>query len=411
MSFQISQLDLCLAGMAERVVGIQSALCALPAVGPENGGQGEASKAALLQSWLEKTGIFKIRRLDSPDSRVESGLRPNIIAEPVWGEGPRLWLFGHMDVVPPGDLSSWTSDPWILRREGDFIYGRGVEDNQQALASMLVLAECLARQASLPPMGLGLVFMADEECGSRHGLSHILARAGELFAPHDYLVVPDGGCPDGSEIEIAEKAQLWLKFTILGRQCHASAPERGVNAFLAASGAALALAGLSEKFPQRNPLFSPPFSTFVPGRHEENVESVNIVPGRDVFYMDCRLLPEVEMDAVEAAARDVASRAAEKWGARAEMEVIQAQAASSSPADTPAMKALCGAIEAVYGIRARPVGIGGATVAAQLRARSLPALVWSKIRNSCHQPDEYSSIAATLGDARVFGHILAAGRP
>ena len=47
-----------------------------------------------------------------------------------------------------------------------------------------------------------------------------------------------------------------------------------------------------------------------------------------------------------------------------------------------------------------------APVAALLRRQGLPAVVWSRLLNTCHQPDEHSSIAATIGDAKVFAHVL-----
>lgn len=55
---------------------------------------------------------------------------------------------------------------------------------------------------------------------------------------------------------------------------------------------------------------------------------------------------------------------------------------------------------------ARPIGIGGGTVAALLRGQGLPPAVWSCIENTCHQPNERSSIRAALKDAQVFAHIL-----
>ena len=51
-------------------------------------------------------------------------------------------------------------------------------------------------------------------------------------------------------------------------------------------------------------------------------------------------------------------------------------------------------------------GYGGATVAAQLRQRGLAAAVWSCLAGTCHQPNESSSITATIKDAQVFTHIL-----
>ena len=316
-----------------------------------------------------------------------------------------------MDVVPPGDAAAWASDPWRVRREGDRIYGRGVEDNQQAVTGMLVLAEALAALGLTPRQSLGLVFMADEECGSRHGLAHVLESAPELVRPGDWYLVPDAGSPAGDAVETAEKAQLWLKVTVNGRQCHASMPERGLNAFLAGAETAVALHDrLAHAFPEEDALFLPPVSTFEPTRHEANVDAINILPGRDVFWLDCRLLPAVAPESALSRAREVATEVAARRGVAIDISVEHAQAASVTPTDLPAgaplFPALAASIEAVYGVRARPVGIGGATVAALLRERGLPAMVWSRIFNTCHQPDEHASLAHICGDAAVFGHLV-----
>lgn len=400
-----------LLGRQERAAVLQAELTALPALGPENGGQGEAEKAAFIEGLLKDCKITDLRRLDSPDARVASGIRPNLVAR-VAGEYERtLWIFGHMDVVPAGDAKAWKSDPWRVRREGDIIYGRGVEDNQQALTAMLLLAEALASLDICPRQNLGLVFMADEECGSRHGLAHVLEAAPELFSPEDWYLVPDGGSPAGDVAELAEKGQLWLKVSARGKQCHASTPESGRNAFLAGAEAAVALHdGLQASFAEHDNLFRPPVSTFEPTRHEANVDAINILPGRDVFYIDCRLIPEVSAEAVLARAHELAAEVARRRGVELEITVEHSQPPSQTSPDLPLacplFPALADAVEAVLKLRPKPVGIGGATVAALLRARNLPAVVWSQIFNSCHQPDERASLAHICGDAAVFARLL-----
>ena len=400
----------------ERAATLEAELTALPALGPENGGEGEAEKAAFIEGLLAACKIEDVYRLDSQDPRVACGFRPNIVAR-VPGESPRtLWIFGHMDVVPAGDPAAWSSDPWHVRREGDLIHGRGVEDNQQAVTGMLLLAEALAALGLTPRQSLGLVFMADEECGSRHGLAHVLDTEPGRFSPEDWYLVPDAGSPSGDAVEMAEKGQLWLKVLTEGKQCHASTPEEGVNAFLAGAEAAVALHdGLATAFPERDALYRPPVSTFEPTRHEANVDAVNILPGRDVFWLDCRLLPAVAAEAVLARAREIAAEVAARRGVRIEVEVEHTQAPSLTrpdlPSDAPLFPALADAVEAVYHVRPRPVGIGGATVAALLRARGLPAVVWSRIFNTCHQPDERASLAHICGDAAVFGRLLMAHAP
>ncbi|MDD4702308.1 MAG: M20 family metallo-hydrolase [Desulfovibrio sp.] len=403
-------MDALLRGLAERedrVVALQSALTACPALGPDNGGDGEEAKAALVTQWLETCGVTDILRVDAPDSRVSSGQRPNLVARIAGKEKRTLWLFGHMDIVPPGDLAAWHSDPWQVRREGDLLFGRGVEDNQQAITSMLLLAEELHQHNCTPKLSLGLVFMADEETGSAYGLEHVLKTDPGLFGKDDLYIVPDAGSRRGDVIEVAEKGQLWLKVHTTGAQCHASTPHKGRNAFLAGADMALACHnGLRAAFGDTNPLFNPPTSTFVPGKHEANVPNINTVPGSDVFYVDCRLLPQVDPQTVLDKMRELADEVQERHGVQIEISVVQQQAASSVAETSPIVAALSAAVARIYGVEAKTIGIGGATVAAQLRQRGLAAAVWSCLANTCHQPNECSSITAAIKDAQVFTHIV-----
>lgn len=392
-----------LAGQSARIESLQSRLTELAAVGPENGGDGEWKKAAFIEGYLDGLGV-PATRYDCPDPRVSSGARPNLVAK--LGERrdrPRLWLFAHTDVVPPGDGTAWKSDPFAVRKNGDLLIGRGVEDNQQAIVSMLLLAEGLKVFDRNGDANLGLVFMADEESGSHFGLEWLLEKNDDIFKPEDYYIVPDGGSPNGELVEIAEKAQLWLKFTVTGKQCHASTPGEGRNALVAGSRLILDLLKASTKFSLTNPLFTPPISTFVPTLREANVPAPNILPGKDVFYMDCRLLPGCDSRGVLKEFDAVAKAIGPDF--TAQMDVAQWQPATFAPPNTEIIAKLARAVQAVYGVKIKPVGVGGATVASFLRRKGFPAVVWSCIRNTCHQPNETSSITATWKDALVFGKI------
>lgn len=390
------------------VVELQTALTAFAALGPENGGQGELDKAIFIEDWLARLG-GDLCHLDSTDERVPSGLRPNLIYRRAGRQKRTLWLFGHLDVVPAGNLDAWDHDPWQVCQQDDFLYGRGVEDNQQAVCSMLILASALAELECETELSLGLVFMADEETGSRHGLKWLLNQPTTPFDIKDYYLVPDGGSPDGALMEIAEKAQLWLRFIVTGEQCHASMPERGRNSLVAASQLILDLNDLNTIFSRQNPLFEPPGSTFVPSKHECNVDAINILPGRDVFYLDCRLLPGLSPEAVLAKCSQITNRVAADYGVSIEVEIAHRQNATATSPQSPLVQALTRAIESIYNIKPAPCGIGGATVAAFLREAGFDAVVWSCIQNTCHQPNERSSIAATLRDAAVFASILDPG--
>jgi succinyl-diaminopimelate desuccinylase len=71
-------------------------------------------------------------------------------------------------------------------------------------------------------------------------------------------------------------------------------------------------------------------------------------------------------------------------------------------AEAPVVKKLASAINEVYGVKARPVGIGGGTMAACLRNIGIDCVVWTKTDVSLHQPNEYALINNILGDAKVM---------
>ncbi|MBQ9536909.1 MAG: M20 family metallo-hydrolase [Desulfovibrionaceae bacterium] len=391
----------------ERIIDLQTHLTHAHAVPPEHGGQGEYAKALFVEQQLQKCNVANITHLDAKDARVPEGLRPNIIAHIPGDTDQTLWLFGHLDVVDAGDLSAWASDPFVVRQDGDWLYGRGVEDNQQALTSMLLLAWALSETGLTPKRSLGLVFMADEENGNTFGIKHILQEAADLFKPTDLYVVPDFGSSDAKDIEIAEKAALWLRIEVQGKQCHASTPEKGKNAFVAAAELVTHLHNrLPELYPTQDSLFTPPSSTFVPSLHETSVNAINIVPGKDVFYLDCRLLPTVSPQAVLKSVKHIVAAKAQYLGVKATVSVVLEKEACQIACDDPSIAMLSTAIKDVYQVEAVPMGLGGGTVAAELRFKGLPALVWACLENTCHQPNERSSITATGRDSCVFAHLL-----
>lgn len=392
----------------DTVITLQRELISRNAVGPDSGGPGESEKAEYLTTYLKKMGITNIRRMNAVDTRVPSGVRPNLAAV-IPGKNPdvTLWIIGHMDVVPAGDPALWSADPFTLRVDGDTLTGRGVEDNHQGMVSALLLAGALSELKIEPPINLGMLFVADEETGNTLGIRHVLDNHGDLFGPEDFFLVPDSGNAEGDEVEIAEKGLLWLKITVKGRQCHASRPAQGTNSLLAASDLILGLRSLYDRFNAHDALFTPPYSTFESTKKEANVENINTIPGRDVFYLDCRVLPQYELDEVINAVMDSALTVRDRYGVTVEVETVQReQGGVPTPADSPVVKNLQTAIRETLHVESRLVGIGGGTVANLLRQKGYHAVVWSRIMHNAHQPDEQGSISFTLGDAQIFASVL-----
>jgi succinyl-diaminopimelate desuccinylase len=67
---------------------------------------------------------------------------------------------------------------------------------------------------------------------------------------------------------------------------------------------------------------------------------------------------------------------------------------------------LTAAIKRVYGVEAKPMGIGGGTVAAFFRRYGYNAAVWSRILDTAHQPEESCSISNMINDTKVFADVM-----
>jgi len=395
-------------GSREEIISLQKELTSRMALGPDNGGTGEHEKAEFLKGKLKELKPDLLEEIHAPDQRAENGYRPNLLATWAGEKGsPAVWVLSHMDIVPPGDLALWGGDPYEIRVEGDRIIGRGVEDNQHGIVSSYLAVKTVLETGPRPKRSMALALVADEETGSEYGLDYVLKNHPHFFKRDDLILVPDGGNEDGTMIEVAEKSMLWMKFTVLGKQCHGSTPEKGRNTLFAAARLIVELAKLKTEFNGRDDLFKPPVSTFEPTKMEANVPNVNTIPGRDVFYMDCRILPLYPVEQVLSHARRLAEPVARELEVSIRVEpVYRQEAAEPTSTAAPVVQALKKAVKEIKGLDARPMGIGGGTVAAFFRRAGLPAAVWSTEPDTAHQPDEYCLISNILADAKVFASIF-----
>jgi len=392
----------------ETVIELQRRLVAIPAVAPDSGGQGERAKADAMLQWLADHGIQDVTEYKAPDIRVSCGHRPSIKAVIPGRDTSRTFLvISHLDIVPPGDLTLWATNPYELSVNGDALTGRGVEDNHQGIVASLLVAKALMDADQTPPINYGMLLVADEENGSKFGLEWLLKKHPELFGKKDLYLIPDFGVPSSEMIEVAEKSMFWLKITVLGKQCHASSPEEGVNTLVASAAFILSLTDLHDRFPAVNPLFDPPRSTFAPTKKEANVENINTIPGRDVFYVDCRVLPEYAVDDVLTVIRELGGAISKNYGVTIQYDIVQKeQAAPATPLDAEIVTRMVSAVRRVYGGNPKAQGVGGGTVAAFLRRAGLDAAVWATWVPNAHQPNECSLVNANIGDAKVIATAL-----
>ncbi|MCF3973037.1 succinyl-diaminopimelate desuccinylase [Paracoccus salsus] len=188
-----------------------------PSVTPEEGGA-----LVMLADLLSAAG-FEVRRVDRGDT-------PNLFAR--WGaRGARTFGFnGHTDVVPPGDLGSWTHPPFSGHVEGGVIWGRGATDMKSGVAAFVAAA--IDFVTATPPAGaVILTITGDEEGPSRDGTRALLdwmAAQGERM---DVCIVGEPSNPSemGEMIKIGRRGSATFRIAARGVQGHAAYPNRARN--------------------------------------------------------------------------------------------------------------------------------------------------------------------------------------
>jgi succinyl-diaminopimelate desuccinylase len=197
---------------------LTAALIRCPSVTPVDGGA-----LALLERTLTDAGFAC--------TRVDRNGTANLFAR--WGPRASNRSFGfngHTDVVPVGDLSAWTADPFGAEIRDGWMYGRGATDMKSGVAAFVAAAIDHVRTA--PPDGAIIIAITgDEEGPATDGTVALLdwmAAQGERMT---HCLVGEPTCPDtlGDMMKIGRRGSLTARITATGVQGHSAYPHRAKN--------------------------------------------------------------------------------------------------------------------------------------------------------------------------------------
>jgi succinyl-diaminopimelate desuccinylase len=150
-----------------------------------------------------------------------------------WGDrlnGRSFGFNGHTDVVPVGDLTKWTVDPFGAEVKGGFLYGRGAVDMKSGVAAFVAAAVDFVNDT--PPDGsVVIAITGDEEGDADHGTTAILDWMRQSGERLDHCLVGEPTCPDnfGEMIKIGRRGSLTAFVTATGVQGHSAYPDRAKN--------------------------------------------------------------------------------------------------------------------------------------------------------------------------------------
>jgi acetylornithine deacetylase len=324
--------------------------------------------------------------------------------------GRDLLLDGHIDVVPAGEPSSWSVDPWRgALREGR-VFGRGACDMKGGLCAALYAAKAL-RDARVPLRGRVLVAsVVGEEDGGLGTLATLLrghSAAGAIVTE-----------PTGLHIVSAGAGSLMFRLILRGRAAHGSVRTTGVSAiekFLPLFAAIRRLeaarnaAGGGGLFAAHRLPWPIEVGTLRAGEWASSVPERLVCEGRFGFAPgeDEAAARRAFEDAIAAAAASDAwlrdhPPLVEWWGGRFAPAVTDA-------AD-PLVTTLAGATASVLGSTAPLEGVTyGSDMRLLVNAGGIPTVLFGPgdVRD-CHLPDESVAAEEVIRAARIL--IVAATR-
>ncbi|SIQ89609.1 M20/M25/M40 family metallo-hydrolase [Pseudacidovorax sp. RU35E] len=262
----------------------------------------------------------------------------NLIVRRRYGDGGRtVALNAHGDVVPPGE--GWTHDPYGGEIVDGKLYARAAAVSKSDFASFTFAVRALEAVAKPAKGGVELHFTYDEEFGGILGPGWLLKKG---------LTKPDLMIAAGFSYEVvtAHNGCLQMEVTVHGKMAHAAIPTTGVDALQGAVHILNALYAQNTLYQQVTSKVEGISHPYLNVGRIEGGTNTNVVPGKVVFKLDRRMIPEENPAEVEASIREVIAKAAAEFKTVAggiEVEVKRLLLANSMkplPGNQPLVEAI-----------------------------------------------------------------------
>ncbi|SLN28630.1 Succinyl-diaminopimelate desuccinylase [Pseudoruegeria aquimaris] len=370
-------------------VALTADLIRCPSVTPEEGGA-----LRLLQALLESAG-FDCRRVDR-------GGIANLFAR--WGAKGHARTFGfngHTDVVPVGDLASWTADPFGAEIRDGQLWGRGATDMKSGVAAFAAAAVDFVRQT--PPDGaVILAITGDEEGDAQHGTLALLdwmAANGEAMSA---CLVGEPTCPNemGEMMKIGRRGSMTAYFTATGIQGHSAYPHRAKNPVPALARLVDRLA--THELDRGTAHFDP--STLAVTTFDTGNPANNVIPAECRATVNIRFNDAHSSESLTAWLRSEADAVQAATGVEIAMRV-QVSGESFLTPPGPLSSLVAAAVEAETG-RVPEMSTSGGTSDARFVKDHCPVVEFGLVGKTMHQVDERVPVAQITALKSIYSRIL-----
>ena len=222
------------------------------------------------------------------------------------GEGPVFCFAGHTDVVPPGPLEEWHSDPFSPVIRDGVLYGRGAADMKSGLAAMVSACEEFIERHPHHRGSIAFLITSDEEGPSIDGTKRVVEVLQGRRERIDWCLVGEPSSEEvlGDTIKIGRRGSLSGRLTVHGIQGHIAYPQLADNPIHAL---APALAELTSRTWDRgNQHFQP--TSFQVSNIAAGTGAPNVIPGELKARFNLRFSTEQTVEKLKAAVAEILTR-------------------------------------------------------------------------------------------------------
>ena len=187
----------------------------------------DAGIMKFLEKKLKRLG-FKTKTLEFK----ERGFKPvkNLYAR-FGNKSPNFCYAGHLDVVPPGNIKDWTTNPFEPSIKKGHLIGRGANDMKSSIAAFVSAVSTFLWKNKKFNGSISLLITGDEEGDAINGTKKVVEFLRKKREKIDFCLVGEPTNPNvlGEMIKVGRRGSLTGKLIIFGLQGHVAYPSRANN--------------------------------------------------------------------------------------------------------------------------------------------------------------------------------------